>query len=151
MPDDALFQLAARGALRSPEALRRQVERMLASPRSQAFIDNFLGQWLDLRRIDASTPDPTIYPEFDELLKISMVKETQLFFEELLKNDLPIQNFIDSDFAMLNRPLANHYGIKGPDGLEFRKVQLPPGSVRGGLLTQASVLKVTANSAYTSP
>jgi hypothetical protein len=151
MPDDELTRLAGEGSLRKPEVLRQQVERLLQSPRAAAFTQNFLGQWLDLRHIDATTPERRDYPRFDHLLKVSMIQETHLFFEELLKNDLSVRNFIDSDFAMLNRPLADLYGVPDVEGLDIRRVKLPPDSHRGGVLTQASVLKVTANGTSTSP
>ena len=151
MPDDELFALAAEGKLHDTEALQQQTERMLKDSRSQRFTENFVGQWLDLREIDFTTPDRLLYPEYDELLKISMVSETQLFFNELLENDLSVLNVVDSDFAMLNQRLARHYGIDGVKGQEFQKVNLPKTSIRGGVLTQASVLKVTANGTNTSP
>src|SRR6185436_14257721 len=115
--------------------------------------ENFVGQWLNLRTIDATVPDPTLYPEYDEVLKLSMVKEAYLFFDEVLKNDLSLTNFVDSKFSMLNGRLARHYGIDlpspcgrggGGEGIssqEFRKVTLPSGSHRGGVLTMAGVLK----------
>lgn len=151
MPDETLFALAKSGELRKPEVLRAQVERMLQHPKAQAFTENFTGQWLSLRDINATTPDKTLYPEFDEWLQWSMVRETHLFFEELLKNDLSVRNFVDSDFAMLNGRLAQHYGIPGVNGVEFRKVPLKREYHRGGVFTQASVLKVTANGTSTSP
>ena len=151
MPDAELLTLAQQGKLSQPAVLRAQTERLLASPKARAFTANFLGQWLDLRLIDFTTPDRKLYPEFDELLKVSMVRETQLFFEEVLKRDLAVQNFIHSDFTILNQRLAEHYDIPGVSGQEFRKVALPPGSHRGGLLGQAAVLKVTANGTTTSP
>ena len=110
-----------------------------------------MGQWLDLREIDFTSPDMTLYPEFDELLKISMVEETQRFFREILDRDLSLLNFVDSDFTFLNERLAKHYGISGVRGQSFRRVMLPADSRRGGVLTQASVLKVTANGTTTSP
>ena len=131
--------------------LREQVERMLGDAKAKAFTENFAGQWLGLRAIDATMPDRMLYPEYDDILKVSMVKETLLFFDEVLKNDLSLTNFVDSDFTMLNSRLAKHYGIPGVEGLEFRKVALPPESHRGGVLTMASVLKVTANGTTTSP
>jgi hypothetical protein len=106
---------------------------------------------LDLRAINFTEPDTNLYPEFDELLRISMVRETELFFQEILNNDLSLLNFVDSGFTFLNSRLASHYGIGDVTGQEFRKVRLPPGSERGGLLTQASILKITANGTYTSP
>ena len=150
-PDAELLALAQQGKLRQPAVLRAQTERLLASPKARAFTENFLGQWLDLRLIDFTTPDKKLYPEFDELLKVSMVRETQLFFEEVLKRDLPVQNFLHSDFTILNARLAEHYEIPGVTGQEFRKVALPKDSHRGGLLGQGAVLKVTANGTTTSP
>ena len=150
-PDRALLTLAAEGRLHEPDELRRQVERMLDDPRSSAFAEGFTGQWLDLRKITATTPDARLYPEFDDLLEYAMVQETRLFFDEVLRRDLSIENFVRSDFTMLNDRLAQHYGIAGVEGVEFRRVPLPPGSLRGGVLTQASVLKVTANGTTTSP
>lgn len=151
MPDDELLAAAAAKKLRDPGALRQQVERMLKSEKSRAFVQNFTGQWLDLRNIDATTPDKKLYPEADELLKVSMVQETEAFFGELLEHNLPVSNFIQSDFAMLNSRLAAHYEVPGVDGAQLRKVKLPAESPRGGVLTQASVLKVTANGTTTSP
>jgi hypothetical protein len=151
MPDETLLELARNGELRKPEVLRSQVERMLQHPKAKAFTENFTGQWLSLRDIDATTPDKALYPEFDELLKWSAVQETHLFFDELLKENLSVRNFVDSDFAMLNGRLAAHYGIPDVHGVEFRKVPLKPEYHRGGVMTQASVLKVTANGTSTSP
>jgi mono/diheme cytochrome c family protein len=151
MPDAELLAAAKQKTLSKPETLRAQTERLLKSPKARAFTENFLGQWLDLRQIDFTTPDRRLYPEFDELLRRSMVRETELFFEEMLKADLSVQNFIHSDFSMLNEQLAAHYGIRGVTGQEFRKVSLPPTSHRGGVLTHGSVLKVTANGTTTSP
>jgi mono/diheme cytochrome c family protein len=151
MPDESLLALARSGELHKPEVLRAQVERMLQHPKAKAFTENFTGQWLNLRNIQATTPDKILYPEFDELLQWSSVRETHLFFNELLKENLSVRNFIDSDFAMLNGRLAKHYGIPDVTGVAFRKVPLKPEYHRGGVLTQASVLKVTANGTSTSP
>ncbi len=151
MPDEELFQLAEQKKLHQPEILREQTERLLADPRATALTDNFAGQWLGLREIDATEPSHLLYPEFDHLLKVSMIRETELFFEEVLKHDLSLTHFVASDFTMLNGRLARHYGISGPDGWEFRKTPLPPNSHRGGVMTMASVLKVTANGTTTSP
>lgn len=150
-PDEELSKLAEQGALSRPEKLRAQVERMLNHPKAQGFIKNFLAQWLDLRLIDFTMPDRKLYPEFDDALQKSMIEETELFFAELLKRDLSVVNFVDSDFAILNERLAQHYGIAGVKGPTLRRVALPTGSHRGGVLTQASVLKVTANGTTTSP
>jgi len=151
MPDAGLTALARTGTLSQPATLRAQTERMLQSPKARRFTENFTGQWLDLRNINFTTPDRKLYPEHDELLQFSMVRETELFFDELLRRDLSVQNFIHSDFTLLNERLAEHYGIAGVRGQEFQKVSLPANSHRGGVLTHASVLKVTANGTYTSP
>jgi mono/diheme cytochrome c family protein len=151
MPDDELFTLAEQQKLSRPDVLRQQVERLLASPKAAAFTENFVGQWLALREVDATEPSHILYPEFDHLLKVSMIREAELFFDEVLKNDLSLTNFVASDFTMLNGRLAKHYGIPLVDGWEFQKKTLPPGSHRGGVLTMASVLKVTANGTTTSP
>jgi len=151
MPDQTLLDLAGNDELHKPDVLRSQVERMLQHPKAKAFTSNFTGQWLSLRDIEATTPDKALYPEFDELLKWSSLQETHLFFDELLKQNLSVRNFVDSDFAMLNGRLATHYGIPDVHGVGFRKVQLKPEYHRGGVLTQASVLKVTANGTSTSP
>jgi mono/diheme cytochrome c family protein len=151
MPDEELLGLAGRGELAKPEALRGQVERMLRDPRAKAFTENFAGQWLNLRAIDDTIPDPGLYPEYDDDLKGSMIREPHLFFEEVLKDDLSLTNFVASDFSMLDGHLARLYGIPGVEGRDFRKVPLPPGSHRGGVLTMAAILKVTANGTNTSP
>lgn len=151
MPDEELLSLAARGELKKPAALKAQVERMLRHTKAKAFTENFTGQWLSLRDIQATTPDKTLYPEFEEFLEWSMVRETHAFFDELLKANLSVKKFIDSDFAMLNNRLAKHYGIPGVHGVALRKVALQPEWHRGGVLTHASVLKVTANGTTTSP
>jgi hypothetical protein len=151
MPDETLFELANKKALNTPEELRAQVERMLKHPKSSAFTEHFTGQWLSLRNLKATDPDAKLYPEFDPLLEYSMPKETHLFFEEILKNDRSALEFVHSDWSIINNRLAVHYGIPGVKGQEFRKVSLPANSHRGGVLTQASVLKVTANGTTTSP
>ena len=151
MPDEELLSLATAGKLGDATVLRSQVDRLLNSAKSKAFKVNFTAQWLKLKDIDFTTPDRKLYPEFDELLKISMVEETQRFFQEMLRDDLSVMNIVDSDFLILNERLAKHYGIDGVAGQEFRKVALPDDSVRGGLMTQASILKVTSNGSNTSP
>ncbi len=143
--------LARRASLSDSEVLRQQVERMLKHPKAEQFTNNFVGQWLALREIDATEPSHLVYPEFDHLLKVSMIRETELFFDEVLKHDLSLTNFVASDFTMLNGRLGKHYGIPGLTGWEFHKTPLPPDSHRGGVLTMASVMKVTANGTTTSP
>lgn len=153
LPDEELMRLAAEKTLSQPDVLRAQVQRLLADSRSSAFVKHFAGQWLDLRSIDATSPDLTLYPEFDEMLKLAMVGETEAFFTEVLQKDLPVTNFIQSDFLTLNARIARHYGIGGDVAKDerFVRVSLPADSVRGGLLTQASILKVTANGTVSSP
>ncbi len=150
-PDETLLTLAQADQLHLPEILSVQVERLLRDPKSQRFVDNFTGQWLDLREIDFTEPDRRQYPEFDEMLRFSMLVETVRFFRDVLDQDLPVTDFIDSDWSILNQRLASHYGIDGVMGQAFRRVTLPADTVRGGVLTQASVLKVTANGTNTSP
>jgi mono/diheme cytochrome c family protein len=151
LPDEELLALAEKAKLHDPDTLRAQVERMLKDPKATAFTSNFAGQWLNLRAIDDTAPDPALYPEYDDVLKVAMVKETLLFFDEVLKNDLSLTNFVSSDFTFLNGRLAKHYSIPGVTGQEFKKVTLPKDSHRGGVLTMASVMKVTANGTTTSP
>lgn len=151
LPDQVLRSAAERGQLADPEALHDQVERLLADPRSERFLEQFLGQWLDLRLIDFTVPDEKLYPEFDKLLQWSMVEETRGFVHKLIDDDLPVRNMIDSDFAMVNWRLARHYGLPPVEDMKVVPVSLPEDSVRGGLLTQGSVLKVTANGTTTSP
>ncbi len=153
VPDDTLRALADKGELHKPEVLRAQTERMLADPKAERFVEAFTDYWLDLRKIDETSPSTTLYNDYelDDPLKLAALEETRLFFAELLRADLPARNVVDSDFTFLNERLAEHYGIKGVSGVNFRKVQLPADSVRGGLMTQASVLKVTANGTTTSP
>ncbi|MCS6852856.1 MAG: DUF1592 domain-containing protein [Gemmataceae bacterium] len=151
LPDDELLAVAGRGELRRPEVLRQQVERLLNDPKARRFTKNFTGQWLDLRQINATIPDPQLYGDFDGLLLWSMPQETELFFEEILRHDRSLLEFVDSDWSIINGRLAQLYGIPGVEGTAFRKVKLPPGSHRGGVMTQASILKVTADGTRTSP
>lgn len=151
MPDDELFKVARSGTLSEKEVLFRQVERMLGDEKASRFVDDFLGQWLWIHKVNATTPDDGLYPEFDELLSAAIPQETQLFFNELIKENLSLTNLIDSDFTFLNRRLAQHYKIKGIKGQHFRKVTVPDDSPRGGVLAQASILKTTANGTTTSP
>ncbi len=151
LPDDQLLFLAAGGRLNDRAVLRSEVNRMLEDKKAQRFIEDLLDQWLELKEIDATTPDEKLYPEYDDVLRQAMLEETRRFFSEMIQSDLSVGEFIDSDFTFLNRRLAEHYGIPGVEGLGFRKVTLPAESPRGGLLTQASILKVTANGTNTSP
>ncbi len=149
MPDEELLALAERGELRA--SIPAQVERMLKDPKAAAFTENFVGQWLNLRAIDDTIPDPGLYPEYDDDLKMSMLREPTLYWDALLKDDLPLTKLVGSDFSIINGALAKLYGIPGVEGREFRRVSIPPSSHRGGVLTMAAVLKVTANGTSTSP
>ena len=157
-PDDELLALATAGRLRDPAVLDAQVDRLLADRKSDRFIADFLDQWLKLATIDDTTPDRGLYPEVAMLnggmmpyVRESMVWESRAFLREILDKDLPAANVIASDFSMLNGKLAELYAIPGVDGSQIRRVPLPAGSHRGGFLTQAAVLKVTANGTTTSP
>ncbi len=153
IPDERLLALAAQGTLSDTRVLHQEVERMLSDRRAQRLTKRFAGQWLELHKIDATTPDMKLYPEFDRILMVSSVRETELFFEEILRGDRSVLEFVHSDWTFLNQRLAQHYAIETPYplGHELEKVALPGGSHRGGVLTHASVLKVTANGAVTSP
>ncbi len=152
-PDDELRRRAAAQQLRQPEILRAETDRMLSDPKSRRFIEAFLDYWLDLRKITATAPDANLYSDYylDDLLTESALEEPRLFFAELVRENLPARNIVASDFAMLNERLAAHYGLPLVEGVALRRVQLPAESVRGGLMTQAAVLKVTANGTTTSP
>ena len=150
-PDETLIAVAAKNELHRPEVLRAQVERMLGDQRAERFVANFTGQWLELRKINATTPDRNLYGEFDDFLLWSMPQETQAFFREMLAKDRSVAEFVHSDWSILNERLARHYSIDGVHGGELRRVSLPPNSRRGGVLTHASILKVTANGTTTSP
>lgn len=152
-PDDELRLYGETGQLLDKHVLADQTERLLSDPKSQRFITSFLDYWLDLRSINDTTPDRTLYPDYylDAYLNESAVEETQRFFTEMVAENLSASHVIDSDFTLLNEHLANHYGIPIREGVAFQKVKLPIDSKRGGLLTQASVLKITANGTTTSP
>jgi hypothetical protein len=167
MPDDELFALAKQGKL--TENLEPQVRRMLADPKSRSLVDEFAMQWLQLGRLRSHSPDGTLFPAFSETLRASMLKETQLFIDAIIHEDRSIVDLIDADFTFLNRALAAHYGIvdtagslktqkkRNPGGKPFRgdtfweRVPLTAEGVRGGLLTQASILTVSSNPTRTSP
>jgi len=150
-PDDELRKHAETAALLKPATLRAQTDRLLSDRRAQRFVRDFTDQWLSLRNIDATSPDKQLYPEYDDALKAAMLDETRGFFTEVLANNLSVTDFLDSDWTMLNNRLARHYDIPGVEGVAFRKVALKPEYHRGGLLTHASVLKVSANGNNTSP
>lgn len=140
-------------SLQDPVVLKAQVTRLLGEPRAKRFVEAFLDYWLDLRKINNVSPDEALYPDYylDDYLVESAGDETRAFFTELIRHNLPARNLIASDFVMINERLAALYSIPNVTGTAIQRVQLPPDSPRGGLLTQASVLKVTANGTTTSP
>ncbi len=151
MPDQTLTNLADAGKLRSVDVIRQQVRRMLADPRGRDFVVDFASQWLDLRDIDFTEPDPKTHRDFDPMVQQSMLQETHQYLQKMLDENLSVRYLIDSDFAMLNSRLARFYEIPGVVGDQIRPVTLKAGDRRGGLLTQGAILKVTANGTTTSP
>jgi mono/diheme cytochrome c family protein len=152
IPDDELLELAARGALTNPRTLRVQVHRMLADARSQAFVENFAGQWLYLRDLlSVKRPDDRLFPDFDEGLRRAMATETELFFGAMIRENRSVFDLIRADFTFLNERLAQHYGIANVNGSQFRRVALSADSPRRGLLGKASILTVTSYANRTSP
>jgi mono/diheme cytochrome c family protein len=143
IPDDELLNLAEQGKLKDPLVLRRQTRRMLDDPRSQAFVSNFGGQWLHLRNLETITPDPDIFPNFDEGLRQSFRRETELFFESILRENRSVFDLLDANYTFLNQRLAEHYGVRGVYGSQFRRVALSDPN-RSGLLGQGSILTVTS-------
>ena len=148
MPDQELLDAARDGVLR--EELGQQVARMIEDPKSQAFVENFVGQWLQLRNLKTVNPDPELFAGFDDELKQAMRTETEAFFAFVLRNNRSVLELLDADYSFLNEKLARHYGIEGVSGPEFRKVALTQAD-RGGVLTQASILTLTSNPNRTSP
>jgi mono/diheme cytochrome c family protein len=150
MPDEELFALAESGQLRDPKVLDAQVDRMLADPRASAFAENFAGQWLETRNLDVVKPDPEKFKEWTPELREAMKAETTLFFEHVLRENRPIGDFLNADYAFLNERLAAHYGIDGVSGPELRRVPLNTDR-RGGVLSQGAVLTVSSYPTRTSP
>jgi hypothetical protein len=150
MPDDELFRAAKAQQLRKPGVLEQQVRRMMSDPKARNLVDNFAAQWLQLRNLGRTKPDPARFPTVDDELLDAMRRETSLFVEAVIREDRSIVDFIDAPFTYLNGPLARHYGIAGVDGEEFRRVQLDP-ERRGGVLTQGAILTVSSYPTRTSP
>ncbi len=148
MPDDELLDLAEHGQLRN--SLSKQVRRMLASPNAHALVENFAGQWLQIRSLETFAPDKQLFPDFDPSLRVAMQKETELFFEHVMTEDRSLFDFITGDYTFVNSRLAKFYGLSGVVGDGFQKVSLA-GTPRRGVLTQASVLTLTSNPTRTSP
>jgi uncharacterized protein DUF1592/uncharacterized protein DUF1588/uncharacterized protein DUF1587/uncharacterized protein DUF1585/uncharacterized protein DUF1595/cbb3-type cytochrome c oxidase subunit III len=150
MPDAPLRHAAETGTLRNPAVLAAQVRRMLRDPRSKALAENFGGQWLQFRALESVTRDRDRYPDFEDYLRFSMRRETELFIEDVIQHDRKVLDFIDGKYTFVNERLARHYGIPDVHGPEFRRVDLND-TPRGGVLTQASVLTVSSYATRTSP
>ncbi|HKV37879.1 MAG TPA: DUF1592 domain-containing protein, partial [Blastocatellia bacterium] len=151
MPDDQLLAAADRGILNKPAVLEAQVHRMLMDPKSSALAENFAGQWLEIRKLESVQPDAQRFPQFEDYLRMSMRRETEMFFESIVHEDRSILDFIDADYTFVNQRLASFYHIPGVQGPEFRRVHLAKDTHRGGILTQASVLTVSSYATRTSP
>jgi hypothetical protein len=143
IPDDQLLDLAEKGKLKDPVVLEQQTRRLLLDPRADSLVSNFAGQWLYLRNLAQQKPDPDIFPEFDESLRQSFQRETELFFQNILREDRSVMELLDANYSFLNQRLAEHYGIPNIYGAQFRKVTLADAN-RGGLLGQGSILTVTS-------
>ncbi|RPH59770.1 MAG: DUF1592 domain-containing protein [Acidobacteria bacterium] len=151
IPDDELLTAAAAGKLSEPGALERHVQRMLKDPRSEALVTNFAAQWLYLRNLAASSPDPRTFPDFDDNLRQAFRRETELFFESIVQEDRSVLDLLRANYTFVNERLARHYGIPNVYGSRFRRVTLDDNSVRGGLLGHGSILTVTSYANRTSP
>ncbi|TWU25150.1 hypothetical protein Pla52o_14480 [Novipirellula galeiformis] len=150
MPDDELLSMAHQGKLHDRRELLRKVGDMIVDPRSNQFIENFAGQWLQLRNLETVDPDASEFPAFNDEIRQAMRRETLTFVAAVMRENLPVTSLLDADFTYLNEELAAFYGVAGVTGSEYRKVSLA-GTPRGGLLTHASVLTVTSNPTRTSP
>ncbi|MGH9242115.1 MAG: DUF1592 domain-containing protein [Vicinamibacterales bacterium] len=150
IPDDELLDLAARGALSTPPTLERQVRRMLADPKAQTLVDNFLGQWLQLRNLKSRQPNSHEFPDFDDNLRQALYAETELFFGSIIREDRGVLDLMTADYTFVNERLARHYGIPNVYGSHFRRVSLPD-ETRKGLLGKGAVLMVTSHPHRTSP
>ena len=150
MPDAELRRAADTGTLRDPQILAYQVRRMLRDPKADALAENFGGQWLQFRALESLTRDRDKFPEFEDYLRLSMRRETELFIDSIVRNDRSVLDFITGRYSFLNERLARHYGIPNVTGPEFRQVDLT-GTPRGGVLTQGSILAVSSYATRTSP
>jgi mono/diheme cytochrome c family protein len=152
IPDEELVRLGAEGRLHDPAVLEQQVKRMIADPRSQAFIENFTGQWLNVRGIAASEPVVDLFPNFDSTLRDAYRREIELFFGSVIQEDRSILDLLTADYTFVNERLARHYGIPDVYGSQFRRVELGPElDMRRGLLGKGALLTITSDAARTSP
>jgi hypothetical protein len=149
IPDEELLSLAQLGRLRNPVVLRQQLARMLDDEKSKAFVTNFAGQWLLLRNLEQVKPDPDAYAQWDDNLRMSFQQETELLFNAIVRENLPVTDILNAKFTFLNQRLADFYGVPGVYGSRFRRVEMT-GSKRTGLLGHASVLTVTSYPTRTS-
>ena len=150
IPDDELLAVAEQGRLKEQAVLDAQVRRMLADPKSKAIVDNFAGQWLQLRNVRNVQPNSDLYPDFDDNLRTAFKRETELFFESVMREDRPVLDLMTADYTFINERLAKHYGIPNVYGSRFRRVTLTD-ERRFGLLGKGSVLAVTSHAERTSP
>ena len=152
IPDDRLLTLAEHKELSNPQALEKEVRRMLADPRAnEALVNDFAAQWLNLRQVEDVVVDPVKYPNYDESLLQAFQKETEMFVGSTLREDRPVQDLLDADYTFVNERLARHYGLPGVYGSRFRRVTLPDHNQRGGLLAQGALLVTTSYPHRTSP
>jgi hypothetical protein len=151
IPDDQLLDAAVKGRLKDPAVLEQQVRRMLADERAEALVNNFASQWLYLRNLDSTHPDSRLFPDFDDNLRQAFRKETELLFESVMKENRSVLDLLRADYTFLNERLAKHYGVPNVYGSHFRRVELGPDHVRGGLLGQGSIMTVTSYANRTSP
>lgn len=151
IPDERLLALAEAAELGQHDVLQAEVERMIADPKADAFVENFAGQWLYLRNLEAIVPVQSNFPDFDDTLRQGLRRETELFFSAIVREDRKAQELLDADFTFLNERVAHHYGIAGIKGSHFRRVELPDDSPRRGLLGHGSILAVTSYPDRTSP
>ena len=151
IPDDELLDLAEAGKLGDPAVREAQVRRMLADPRAATLTTNFAGQWLHLRNLETAAPNLRRFPDFDDNLRQAFRRETELLFGSVVGEDRSVLDLLQADYTFLNERLARHYGIPGVYGSGFRRVELPPDSLRGGLLGHGSILTVTSYATRTSP
>jgi hypothetical protein len=150
VPDEELLRAAENGSLRQPRVAAAQVRRMLADAKSARLVENFGGQWLETRRLESVQPDANRFPEFDDYLRFSMRREAELFFGNVIREDLPILDFLDARYAFVNERMARFYGVSGIAGPEFRKTDLSA-TPRAGVLSEAAVLTVSSYANRTSP
>src|SRR5690606_7771819 len=152
IPDEELIRLGAENRLHKRDVLEKQVKRMLADPRAQAFVENFTGQWLNTRGVQASEPVVEMFPDFDSTLREAFRREIELFFASIIEEDRSILDLLTADYTFVNERLAKHYGIPNVYGSQFRRVELgPEHDMRRGLLGKGALLTVTSDAARTSP